>query len=95
MSCVVILRLVCATRPHTQKVVGIGFQPGLDPAKVYITPFVLRAHLENTLSALNIEILVPFGYFNSVFIYGKVKCTYFTYFLSDDQCSSVRRHSVS
>ncbi|PQQ12301.1 regulatory-associated protein of TOR 1 [Prunus yedoensis var. nudiflora] len=29
--------LVCATRPHTQKVervVGIGFQPGLDPAKI-------------------------------------------------------------
>ncbi|KAF5747663.1 regulatory-associated protein of TOR 1 isoform X1 [Tripterygium wilfordii] len=29
--------LVCTTRPHTQKVervVGIGFQPGLDPAKV-------------------------------------------------------------
>uniref|UniRef100_A0A5B6ZMP6 Putative regulatory-associated protein of TOR 1 n=1 Tax=Davidia involucrata TaxID=16924 RepID=A0A5B6ZMP6_DAVIN len=29
--------LVCATRPHTQRVervVGIGFQPGLDPAKI-------------------------------------------------------------
>ncbi|KAM7463906.1 hypothetical protein LguiA_032027 [Lonicera macranthoides] len=29
--------LVCVTRPHTQrveKVVGIGFQPGLDPAKI-------------------------------------------------------------
>ncbi|KAJ9694108.1 hypothetical protein PVL29_009882 [Vitis rotundifolia] len=29
--------LVCAARPHTQKVervVGIGFQPGLDPAKI-------------------------------------------------------------
>lgn len=32
-----LLRLVCSTRPHTQRVervVGIGFQPGLDPAKV-------------------------------------------------------------
>lgn len=35
-------RLVCVTRPHTgvdrvggiERVVGIGFQPGLDPAKV-------------------------------------------------------------
>lgn len=26
--------LVCAKRPHSQKVVGIGFQPGLDPAKI-------------------------------------------------------------
>ncbi|KAH7672543.1 Regulatory associated protein of TOR protein [Dioscorea alata] len=26
--------LVCATRPHTQRVVGVGFQPGLDPAKI-------------------------------------------------------------
>nr|POF11146.1 regulatory-associated protein of tor 1 [Quercus suber] len=26
--------LVCATWPHTQKVVGIGFQPRLDPAKI-------------------------------------------------------------
>jgi hypothetical protein len=33
----VIPRLVCTTRPHKQKierVMGIGFQPGLDPAKV-------------------------------------------------------------
>lgn len=31
------VRLVSATRPHTQRVervVGIGFQPGLEPAKV-------------------------------------------------------------
>ena len=30
-------RLVCATRPHTEnveRVVGIGFEPGLDPGKV-------------------------------------------------------------
>jgi len=28
--------LVCATRPHqrVEKVVGLSFQPGLDPAKV-------------------------------------------------------------
>ncbi|XP_010256971.1 PREDICTED: regulatory-associated protein of TOR 1 [Nelumbo nucifera] len=26
--------LVCSTRLHTQRVVGIGFQPGLDPAKI-------------------------------------------------------------
>ncbi|XP_017218499.1 regulatory-associated protein of TOR 1 isoform X2 [Daucus carota subsp. sativus] len=26
--------LVCATQLHTQKVVGMGFQPGLDPAKI-------------------------------------------------------------
>ncbi|KAJ4841471.1 Regulatory-associated protein of TOR 1 [Turnera subulata] len=26
--------LVCATEPHTQRVVGMGFQPGLDPAKI-------------------------------------------------------------
>ncbi|KAH9602594.1 hypothetical protein KSS87_022001 [Heliosperma pusillum] len=28
------IRLVCATRPHIQRVVGIGFQPGFDPAKI-------------------------------------------------------------
>ncbi|OVA17236.1 WD40 repeat [Macleaya cordata] len=26
--------LVCTTRPHRQRVAGIGFQPGLDPAKI-------------------------------------------------------------
>lgn len=37
MMTLVIFRLVFAARPHTQtveRVVGIGFQPGLDPAKV-------------------------------------------------------------
>ncbi|KAL4371283.1 hypothetical protein HN51_015801 [Arachis hypogaea] len=32
-----LLRLICGLRPHTQrveKVVGIGFQPGLDPGKI-------------------------------------------------------------
>ncbi|XAR55764.1 hypothetical protein NMG60_11035961 [Bertholletia excelsa] len=26
--------MVCATQPHSQRVMGIGFQPGLDPAKI-------------------------------------------------------------
>ena len=37
----VICRLVCSARPHTtrsERVVGIGFQPGLDPAKVNGAP---------------------------------------------------------
>ncbi|XLR03404.1 hypothetical protein S83_069602, partial [Arachis hypogaea] len=32
-----LLRLICGLRPHTErveKVVGIGFQPGLDPGKI-------------------------------------------------------------
>ncbi|KAL4277094.1 hypothetical protein AHAS_Ahas20G0272800 [Arachis hypogaea] len=32
-----LLRLICGLQPHTQrveKVVGIGFQPGLDPGKI-------------------------------------------------------------
>lgn len=46
-------RLVCATQLHTQKVVGMGFQPGLDPAKVFIMAMKtwnILYHLSTTLT---------------------------------------------
>ena len=80
-------RLIYMARPHaprTEKVVGIGFQPGLDPYKVCTTTtlhsYVFYSQLLKQLWACSKLYKAPFS-----IIYG----------ITDCKCISSWRHSVS
>lgn len=76
-------RLVCAAKPHKQKVAGMGFQPGLDPVKV----FNMALNMFTILYAL----LANFSYLSVLHIC----CIFISYFhvcciFPDCQCFTCR-----